>query len=368
MATAITTKGDLVPGTGSGTFARLAVGNNGESIYADSAVATGLRYSATPSASNPVLNSAMQVCQRGTTTTITSTSFVADRWQAIRSVAGATATRQVTGDTTNLPNVQYCLRVARDSGNTSTSVIALGQNMESVNSISFAGKTVTMSFYARAGANFSAASSVLKTYLTSGTGTDQNNVTGAFTSPTQVVNSDATLTTTWQRFTFTGTVPATATQLGPQFQFTPVGTAGANDYFEVTGVQIDIGSVALPFRTYAATIQGELAACQRYYFRIQDGNNGAYGGGIAQSTTQFNAAITTPVTMRVIPTVLDYSALRGVLYGVAGYSISSASISSADSSKNVVIVTCNATGLTQKQFYPLTGDGSGTYIGLGAEL
>jgi hypothetical protein len=48
MATAIDAKGDLVPGTGADTFARLAVGANGTVLTADSAEATGLKW-ATPS-------------------------------------------------------------------------------------------------------------------------------------------------------------------------------------------------------------------------------------------------------------------------------------------------------------------------------
>ncbi len=47
MATAIDAKGDLVPGTGADTFARLAVGANGTVLTADSAEATGLKW-ATP--------------------------------------------------------------------------------------------------------------------------------------------------------------------------------------------------------------------------------------------------------------------------------------------------------------------------------
>jgi len=46
MATAIDAKGDLVPGTGADTFARLAVGANGTILTADSAEATGLKWAA----------------------------------------------------------------------------------------------------------------------------------------------------------------------------------------------------------------------------------------------------------------------------------------------------------------------------------
>ena len=44
MATAIDAKGDLVPGTGADTFARLAVGTNGQVLTADSTAATGLAW------------------------------------------------------------------------------------------------------------------------------------------------------------------------------------------------------------------------------------------------------------------------------------------------------------------------------------
>jgi hypothetical protein len=68
MATAIDAKGDLVPGTGADTFARLAVGTNGTVLTADSAEATGLKW-ATASGGGKVL----QVVN-ATTTTSTSIS------------------------------------------------------------------------------------------------------------------------------------------------------------------------------------------------------------------------------------------------------------------------------------------------------
>jgi hypothetical protein len=54
MATAIDAKGDLVPGTGADTFARLAVGANDTVLTADSTTATGLKW-ATPSSGGMTL-------------------------------------------------------------------------------------------------------------------------------------------------------------------------------------------------------------------------------------------------------------------------------------------------------------------------
>jgi hypothetical protein len=265
MATEITAKGDLIVGTGSATFDNLAAGSNGDTLVADSSATTGLRYTGGTVISNPLINSCMDIWQRGTSIANTaSTLYTADRWVTVGSPAAFTISRQATGDTTNLPNVQYCARVQRNSGQTNTTGFDFLQGFETTNSIPYAGKTVTMSFYARAGSNYSPTSSILQAQLYSGTGTDQT-PTSAFTGQVAVINQNATLTTTWQRFTYTASVGATATQLKPIFSMTPTGTASTNDYYEITGVQLDIGSVALPIRRNGATIQGELAACQRYY-------------------------------------------------------------------------------------------------------
>ena len=320
---------------------------------------------------NRVLNSNFSIWQRGTSSAITSVSntfFLADRWQCYRAATGSTVSRQLTNDTTNLPFIQYCQRVSRDSGNTATNPIATYQNFESVNSIPFAGKVVTFSFYARAGSNYSATSNALPVQLFTGTGTDQN-VNVAYTGQASTISQTATLTTTWQRFSYSATVPTTATELALYYTFNPTGTAGANDYFEITGVQLEAASTASPYAPNGASQQAELAACQRYYWRSSGQTYGRLGSGIASSTTIAQIPIPLPVTMRTSPTSVDFSTL--LLYDTNNLvTISNLSITSVAQTLNVATVDCTvASGLTQFRPYFLTNNNSAAaYIGFSAEL
>jgi hypothetical protein len=251
---------------------------------------------------NTVINGGFDIWQRGTS--LVNSTYLADRWLQYGNGAITTVSRQATGDTTNLPFIQYASRIQRTSGQTGTTATYYINTFETVNSVPLAGKTVTLSFYARRGANYSAASNALQVTLVSGTGTDQSVISG-FSGYALPINSTATLTTTWQRFTYTATVASTATQLAVYFVYEPVGTAGANDYFEVTGVQLELGSVATAFSRNGATIQGELAACQRYYYTVGTGsgfplvNCAAYNSSTAYGVFRF------PVTMRVAPSLVQ---------------------------------------------------------------
>lgn len=292
-------KADLLTATADNTPARLAVGNNGETLVADSSATTGLRWSAAPTMGNPIINSGMDIWQRGTTNSSSGSQFVADRWNTYRGAyaAGMTVSRQNTGDTTNLPQIQYCLRLQRDSGNTGLTELASNYNFENVDSTQFIGKTVTLSWYARRGANFSGSGNFFNFALVSGTGTDQAGRNG-FTGQVTVTGGSAILTTTWQRYTATGTISTSAKQLAIAIQYTPTGTAGADDYMEFTGVQLDVGSVALPYRRYSATLAGEFAAACRYY-RTAIVAGGASGAAFEPT---FNG-VPFDVYMRTAPTM-----------------------------------------------------------------
>jgi len=320
---------------------------------------------------NAVINGAMEVAQYGTSTALASNAkgYSPDRWKAAAFGSACVVSRQATSDTTNLPTIQYCVRMQRNSGQTGTNIIYVAQSLESINSIPFAGQAVTFSFYARRGANYSPTSNVLGAFLYSGTGTDQNWIDVAYTGQATVASGNATLTTTWQRFTYTGTVSASATELAVVFGATPTGTAGAADYFEVTGVQVELGSYATTFSRAGGTIQGELAACQRYYWRSTGGSAyGPYGMGYGMTTTTAYFAVQLPVTMRTNPSTLDYSTLAVGLYGVSSLSITALALSQTNP-LSIGLSATVAAGLTANRPYQIENANSASaYLGVSAEL
>jgi hypothetical protein len=317
--TIVDAKGDLIAAVAADSLNRLAVGSNDQVLVADSAASTGLAWKSygaqVVAGKNGWINGGMDVWQRGTTSASITTSqvYTADRWTAVTGAStGTVVSRQTTSDTTNLPFIQYCARVQRSSGQTGTSLVQFAQSMESVNSVRYAGQSVTLSFYARAGANYSSASNALNVLMLTGTGTDQQVLVG-YTGSVSAINSFATLTTTWQRFTFTATLATNTNEIGVDFYYTPVGTAGAADFFEITGVQLEQGSVATSFSRAGGTIQGELAACQRYFY------NG--GNTIGSMNTSGNALFiqNLPVHMRTTPSMSFTGTATIIVPGVATY-------------------------------------------------
>jgi hypothetical protein len=320
----------------------------------------------------------MDIWQRGTSIALAASTnylsgFSTDRWQTGTGANQAiTISRQATSDTTNLPFIQYCARYQRNSGQTGTGTLIFAQSFESANSVPLAGRAVTFSFYARAGANYSAASSALLYQVYSGTGTDQNIFSGSYTGAVAAINSSATLTTTWQRFTATATLATNTNELAVQFLYVPVGTAGAADFFEVTGVQLELGSVATSFSRAQGTIQGELAACQRYYFR-QSANvsqtSTGIGIGYAASATNAQIIIKAPQTMRIPPTAVEFSNVAFQNYGGASYALSGIAMNGVISNETFIQVEGTMSGATAGHVGRwLVNNNAAGYIGFTSEL
>jgi hypothetical protein len=322
---------------------------------------------------NGVINGAFDIWQRGTTSATTAFAYTADRWLK-NSATHYGASRQVTGDTTNLPTVQYCARVQRTASSAVTTLIEFTTPFETINSIPFAGQAITYSFYARRGANYSSASNILSSSVYTGTGTDQT-VFG-YTGLTQAVTGNATLTTTWQRFSYTGTLSASTNELSVYFAYTPTGTAGAADFFEVTGVQVELGSVATTFSRAGGTIQGELANCQRYYVRLGQ-NNGVnaetfsvYGNGaIYASGTAYILNIPLPVTMRALPASIEYASLQMRDVTNTSINVTAAALDTSFRNFSNLAIQATISGGTTSRYCVLTNQNTGAgYLAASAEL
>jgi hypothetical protein len=360
-------KGDLIAASANDTPARLAVGANGETLVADSSTSTGLRYQ-TAYNGNAVINGGFDIWQRGTSFTAASV-YTADRWFA-GSQTTFTRSRQASG----LTGIQYAMRVQRDSGSTNTSGGSIYYNLESADSYRFAGQTVTVSFYAKAGANYSPTSSALGYILYTGTGTDQRrDQSTGFTGETTVVNSSVTLTTSYQRFSYTVAIGASATEIALGFYSSNTGTASTNDWYEITGVQLEVGSVATTFKRSngaGGTIQGELAACQRYYWRTTGtGSDSTVFTGFGYTYTTTNSAVNLPlrVTMRVKPTAIDYANLIHIQTN--GNQAAVTALTIANGGTNDVQLLGTSTAITNSLSTAVCGSTGGTpYIGLSAEL
>jgi len=204
---------------------------------------------------NRIINGGMTIAQRGTTFTNCINTYTLDRYYCYGGPdTGITVSQQTD---TNFVSGK-CVRFGRAAGDTYTNNIGLAYSMETIDSLPLRGRVVTLSFTAYKGANFSG---TLGMYLQYGTGTDEKSV--SYTGGTAAGSVGPTLTTTATRYSLTATIPSNANEVGFYFSYTPTGTAGAADYFNMGDIQLEIGSVATPFEVRPLGL--ELNLCKRYY-------------------------------------------------------------------------------------------------------
>ena len=323
MATAIDAKGDLIGGTGADTFSRLAVGTNGQVLTADSTAATGLAWATSSSAptsygyaagKNSIINGDFRINQRNFTSNTTSGAFNFDRWLQANSGGTFTVTPQ-TFTPGAAPVAGYegstFLRGVTASQSAAGDFALFEQKIEDVRT--FAGSTVTVSFWAKAATG------------TPKIGLELSQNFGSGGSPSATVNTAlgaVTINTSWTRYSVSVAVPSISgktigttanTSYVEANSWVSAGSTLAtrassigiqNNTFDIWGFQIENGSTATAFQTATGTLQGELAACQRYYWRTANKEQ-RFGLCFSFNTTQAYGTITFPVQMRISPTVMD---------------------------------------------------------------
>jgi hypothetical protein len=234
------------------------------------------------------------------------------------------------------------------------------QRIESVNAQALAGKTVTISWWAKEEVSDENVTRV---------GFYYPNAIDDFSANTTIVTSpDFTLSTAWQKFTFTTTLPNEAKNgLGVQLIFPAL-----NKDFFLAEVQLEAGTVATPFRRNAPSIQAELAACQRYYQRIGFGSAGdQFAVGFADSTTSVRFFIPLTTTMRSTPSVTFSGGTDFVVRHSGGSTTTTTSISSSGGQNSPYAIQAQpnvASGLTAGQGCILYTANTGAYIEAASEL
>lgn len=292
-------KGDIFVASADNTVTRLAVGSTGDTIVADSSTATGLRYQASTAAGrNFLINGGMDIAQRGTTFNSVSTVYTLDRW-FFQPYGTATSANISQGSSDSVEGFRYYAKVAANTS--STSNFNFSQTIETANTVPLRGKTVTVSFYLRTPVAFSNVFTWNLRYSTSVDTRIENAGSGT------AVGSDVVMTptSTWTRYSQTFTIPTTASSLGLVIGTYNNTVATAN--FDITGVQLEIGSVATNFSRAGGTIQGELAACQRYFWRYSSASTGSsyvpFGAGHGVDANNCRIIVQTPVSMRTPPSI-----------------------------------------------------------------
>jgi hypothetical protein len=251
---------------------------------------------------NKIINGNFNIWQRGTSQTSQGYGS-ADRWACLNGGTTKTALQQAftLGQTSVPGEPRYFMRHVVTSAAGADNYCILQQCIESVRTL--AGKTATLSFYAKANTNRNIAVEMVQGFGTGG-------------SPSvQVTGIDITvcaLTTDWQKFTVTVNLPsisgkALGTNSDDCLEINFWFDAGSNwdsrthslgqqsGTFDIAQVQLE-GHVATPFEQRPIGL--ELALCQRYY-----AVTGADSQLYVQSgySVMFTAYL--PQTMRVVPTI-----------------------------------------------------------------
>ena len=267
---------------------------------------------------NFIINGGMEFAQRGATLTGIQ-GYNLDRWLLNGYGTSNNYSCSQLGTVSTFPGLRYYMRIASTSTNTQN--FFLSQNIETNEVIRFAGQTVTLSFYYRMPTNnFTGTWAVGTQYST---GTDAQLMYPA--SSTAIFADSLTNAASWTKYTKTFFVPATATSFCLQLNSTNNVVNSA--LFDITGVQLELGSTATQFSRAGGTYTQEFSLCQKYYYR----RYGQTPLGVAQKSSSTNSWLTIqhPVPMRITP-VPSYSAVSdiqiGAVNGSTQYSASSIAV------------------------------------------
>jgi hypothetical protein len=294
-----------------------------------------------PGTRNKIINGKAELAQRGTSfAAVADGAYTLDRWR-FGNTSAAVVTISQQSDVPADNEFQNSLRVAvtfADATIAASDTCFISQRIEGYNVRDLIGRTFTLRFRARS----SKTGVHCVAFRNSGlnrSAVAEYTVNAANTWETKSVTLTGGLITagTWDWTNGTGLEVCFVLAAGSTFQTTAGAWQTGNfldtanqvncldsntNIFAITGVQLEVGSVATPFehRTYGA----ELALAQRYAWLI--GNTGAATVpfiGFQVGTTILDYQVSLPVTMRSAPTITASSGLAWNATGPTGNQLGS---------------------------------------------
>ena len=251
---------------------------------------------------NRIINGDMRIDQRNAgaaTAGAGSSPYTLDRWK-VYSAGANNPVQRVAGPA----GYQYAMQL---SGIASNTACVAFQRIEAANIADLASITATASFLIyNSGASFSA------------TVRFQNPTTTVddFSALTVIAGNSITIPNGWATVTTSVSLTAGVAR-GLQFELDLGAAMTAGRTVQITGVQLEAGSVSSPFerRDYGR----ELMMCQRYLPAFLGGSNAFFGSAL--NSTQQYVSVNFPVQVRAAPTGLVVSSAS---HFTAGDYISSA--------------------------------------------
>ena len=271
---------------------------------------------------NKIINGDFNINQRAFTSNTTNGAYNFDRW--LQENGGTSGTLTITPQTftagaapvSGYEGSKFIQCVTASGANTDTYAV-INQRIEDVRTL--ASQTATLSFWAKAGSGTpKIAIEIIQNF---GTG-------GSPSAQVRTYASQVTLSTSWARYSVTVAIPSISgktfgTTANTSYLLTNFWFSGGSSFnsfngslglqnatFQIWGVQLENGSTATPFQTATGTIQGELAACQRYYYRMtpEIATYTPFGQGYCIATYIVSIFVNFPVPMRTRPTSVEVNA------------------------------------------------------------
>jgi len=298
---------------------------------------------------NAVINGDFLINQRAFTSNTTTGAYNFDRWLQQNSGGTFTVTPQTFTPGT-APIATYEGRTYVQGITATQSAVGhyaiLTQRIEDVTR--YAGTTVTISFFAKA--NTGTPKIGVELWQDYGTG-------GSPSTAGTVAQSSVTLTTSWARYSVSVAVPSLTgktlgttantsylelnlwTSAGSTYNTRASSIGIQNFTASIWGVQLEYASAATYFTTATGTLQGELAACQRYYQAL-----GGQSIGVFEALNSYDGMWSLLTAMRTTPSISYTGTITG--YGVASGNnpVTAVSLKSGNTVNQLVIACTGPTG------------------------